>query len=684
MNNNINEGQYLIKDLIQGDESVAEREDFKGLSQSEVKEAFNLLNNDLLSDEERRYLLLNIWKINYRIKPPTIKEFLTEEWIGPTARNLFPHVRKILMEFWSPSSQYRNLVLASAIGSGKTFLSTISSLFVTTNLWCMRNPKKFMGTAQSDSLVHVLISFTEKKAKQLMLSKFYEILRSSSKFRRIRFEETIDQKQKDTPNQICYTSSGRVGDLQFFNDVHYVISSNVENILGLSLVSAIMSEISFFVEKGFSPEYIWRVYQDSKNRVWSRFHGRYFTGTILDSSPNDIDLSPIDNYIFGTGEAYADPTNYILTGPHWKFRPDLYPVWSKTGETFSVFRGSSALPPDFVTEENRASFEKEEVIDTPIDIRSLFEENMIKNVKDYVGWPSGSLDRLLKDHTVIEKMFTPNLRNIYSYMYAPASKSSEGLIWNQIVNKFFIKHANNHYEFYRHSIEKRYIHVDQGEVKDHCGIAMVHPEATKDGGIMYITDFIIDISTGKGRINLQAIPQFILDLRDKGRLNIEMVTFDRWQSKTTVQYLKEKEFKNVGFLSLDSDIAPYRNYISLLHVNRIRSGKNVVLKNNIKSLQEITTSSGKKKIDHMKGKITQEDGGSWNNSQMGKFAKDASDAHAGAIWNATHNFIGVPRYRWEEKIKITPEGQDITGLENIGEHIRNRLRRKYGMKVKSA
>ena len=46
MKKKINNGSYLIKDLIQGDENIVSREDFKKLDQIEIRKALNLILNE--------------------------------------------------------------------------------------------------------------------------------------------------------------------------------------------------------------------------------------------------------------------------------------------------------------------------------------------------------------------------------------------------------------------------------------------------------------------------------------------------------------------------------------------------------------------------------------------------------------------------------------------------------------
>jgi len=116
----VNNGSYLVNDLIQGDETVSRRSDFSELTGEQIQQSIDIiLNRSDVTYAQKQMLLSNMWRIHYKTKPPTIEEFLTEKYIGPTANSLYPHVKGLLCEFWQPDSAYRNLILGSAIGTGK-------------------------------------------------------------------------------------------------------------------------------------------------------------------------------------------------------------------------------------------------------------------------------------------------------------------------------------------------------------------------------------------------------------------------------------------------------------------------------------------------------------------------------------------------------------------------------------
>lgn len=106
----LNNTQYILKDLIQGDNSALKG--IEGLDMETIRKALNFLtNNDALDEKQKVGLLQDAWKVNYRAKPPTPEEFLTAKYLGPTADTLYPWVKNTFKEFMSPTAEYRNLIL---------------------------------------------------------------------------------------------------------------------------------------------------------------------------------------------------------------------------------------------------------------------------------------------------------------------------------------------------------------------------------------------------------------------------------------------------------------------------------------------------------------------------------------------------------------------------------------------
>ena len=415
----------------------------------------------------------------------------------------------------------------------------------------------------------------------------------------------------------------------------------------MSLIAVSLSEIAFFTDAGKSPEYIMRIYNDSRGRVWSRMHGNYYGRTIIDSSPNSL-VNPIDDWI--VNESSKDPTNMLISGSVWKWDPVTYKSEFDSGNIFQVYTGGKGQPPRILESDDPLlkdrNADKTKIIDVPNSMKQLFIDDLSKALKDQAGIPTGAADNIISDYSIIEDMFKNNLKNIYTNITAPTSESPNQLIWNQIKDTFFKNVAGN-YEYYYLPNIPRVISIDQSYATDITSISMAHIERLKDDGDnMYVIDFTIAIVPTLEKINLEAIRCFIEDLKTLGHLNITAVSFDQFQSEVTVQNLERDGF-DVQKISVDRTTGPYLNLIALMNRRQVAVGRNIFLKNNLKCLHMAPSGkSGKMKIDHdaSRAQVTVGDS-SWNNSFMGYFGKDVSDSVAAVVELCTKEFL-VPQVNW--------------------------------------
>jgi hypothetical protein len=151
---------------------------------------------------------------------------------------------------------------------------------------------------------------------------------------------------------------------------------------------------------------------------------------------------------------------------------------------------------------------------------------------------------------------------------------------------------------------------------------------TKQPTLEYVTDFVIYLNPKGGLVNLDAIKFFAMDLRNLGRLNIKHISFDGFQSKPTQQFLQRAGF-TVDYVSVDRDNKPYLTYINLVNDGRWHCGKNIFLKNNMKSLVMAKRRSGSTKVEHVDGDLIYDWTMDWDKCLAGIYAKDGTDAVAG-------------------------------------------------------
>lgn len=643
---------HIVKDFLQGEEGLYKYLTSLDLSYQDIMTALNtIIEKEGMSDTKKASLLNEMWRVNFEYRPPTMQEFLTPKYIGAVADSLYTHCEDTLTEFMNPdpANKKRVLALSTCIGWGKSSTSVLLIIYIILTLQYMRSPKKFFNLSDMGSLVAVLLSFTQKKTSQLLVQPFSQALKASPIFHQTKLETGLEKKQKEIPKgHIAYTTAGRMGNLQFSKDIHVVAVSDRASLLGMNVFAGVASEISFFLQKGVPIEEIWGTFQDLRNRINNRFYHSYLTATILDSSPIDLDLSPIDKWLY-TGEAQKDPEVMFVNAKSWDVFPEKYPKWMKTGETFPVFRGSASKSPKIiVNKEEIKQFDENDIYNVPIDEKLAFQNDLKKKIADDCAFPSGGLMKLFENTQDIDKIFTPVLRYCDSPIEIPEERNPVRLIWNAVKDTFFINTGNENYVFYRNPKEIRTVHLDLSETGDISGIAMSHQELNLKGERIIVHDFLIPLHKGKTRISLDAVCEFVIDLKRLGRLNIYKVTCDTYQSAAVLQRLRREGF-DAQVLSVDKEIAPYMTYSSYVKMGKVKAGKSIHLKNNLKSLIETRRDSGSIKIDHIQGNPIYEDGLSFERSQVGYRAKDISDCASGSAYvliTECNNLI--PLYTFEE------------------------------------
>ena len=571
----------------------------------------------------------------------------------------------------------RLFLTSNYIVTHNSYLTALIILYVTLCVSLMRDPWNYFGLNPATVLAQVLSSYSQKKSSELLLEPFNNILDSSPFFEKVKMKEQMREadeafREAEKVDRIFYTTASPTSAMTFSGGVNIKLASSNRDILGLSIICCAFSELSFFTEAGRSSEWIMNFYNSGKARIKSRLHGDYYGRSILDSSPNDRD-NAIDAYIIG--DARKDKTNYIVEGSMWKWDPERY----GKEQTFKVFTGATGQPPKILNPGDPllrdASISPDKIIDVPLSLKQDFENDVVKSLKDCAGIPSGSVHALISDYSKIEKMFFTGLRNIYTGISAPAEVSPIDLIWNQVNEKFFIRRGNR-YEYYYKPHLPRVVAVDQSVVTDVTCVSMGHIERYKEtGDNIFVIDFTIPvIPTKNSKVNLEAIRVFIEDLRSKGGINITAVGFDQFQSEVTMQNLKRDGFV-VERISSDRTMDPYMNLSALLGAGRVAVGRNIYLKNNLKSL-EFTRSKrgGKSKIDHDSSKagVTFSTDENWETSPLGMYAKDVSDATVGVIELCRRFFKTSEEVWWDSPEEL--EANTARGRDLVREQLLDTLR----------
>ena len=679
----LGELKFILEDILAGDSSQFDNEIIKNLNIDNIMAAIEwLARKDNLSETFKDNLLADGWRLNFKAKPPTPAEFLTEKYIGNQAESTYDWARDVFIDFMDPLKPYRTLVLAQHIGSGKSTLSTLIQLFISTHYAMMWHPWKYFNLAPSSVFTQCLGAWNQKKASELLLEPFVQILEQSPYFKRVRTHtDLVDAAGEDLAEHICWTTSTPTSVLSMQNGVNYKIINGPGSILGQNIISAVVSEMTMFTENGWTNDQVFKFFTKLRKRIDNRMKGNYYGRMIIDSQPNTLE-SVIDDWIWN--EAPKSSENYIVTGSRWKFFPQEFPYawkserknWKSMADgsvsttkdaikkaldqdclkkdfnkkqTFPIFKGTNGQPPKVVESESELTmYEPRDIIWAPTTQvtsngnKSMLDaalESPIEFLRDQCGIPSGTPDRIFYNKQTVDDCFENNLRNMFGHITAPAEEEPEHLIWNQIKDKFFNKIIDKYYFYYEPGIP-RVVSVDQSYAGDVTSIAMTHVErdserkddVTGEPVKVFVTDFIITIIPKGGIINLDAIKCFIWDLVSLGNIKIKHVSYDGFQSQPSIQFLKRKGIE-VDYLSVDKTNEPYLNFIDYVQHKRWFAGKCIYMKNNMLSLHFEKRKQGKgtTKVDHFNGEIYTDGNGDWNTDMRGTNAKDAADAVTGTI-----------------------------------------------------
>jgi hypothetical protein len=583
-------------------------------------------------------------------------------------------------------------ILENGIITHNSTLTILILLYVACCFALMRNPRKFFSFPSSAVFVFALCAVTVTKASEIYIEPIQQLLESADFWYQCKTHHEMIMEDKrlmeaDFVDYIAWRPSGKSSVIQTANGLNWKQISSASSLLGMQILCGAMTEITFFLEsnRGWTNEKLLMFFSKLRQRITNRFKNNYYARFILDSSPSTLE-DAIQSWV--TFDAIKNTENLVWMGSRWKLYPWEFPNFITMDEEkqtiitenhnydvgFKLFKGGNGKPAVVIeNEDEEAAYKDDDCIWCPklqvaqqgvSNFLDKAKENPIEFMKDFAGIPAGQADRLFYKGEWIENCFNNGLKNMYGSIVALADEEPEHLIWNQVFPTFFYRVLDKWYYYYDPGIG-RVISVDQSKSKDCTCIAMSHVERdphridehTGQSVVVYVTDFTIMLVPKGGLINLDAIKFFIWDLRRLGGLNIRHVSFDGYQSEPTKQFLKRLNF-TVDYISVDSNNDPYFTFYDLVVHNRWVCGKNIFVKNNMKSLyQARRKNTGSMKIEHFPGDLNYAwENGDWTTCTAGINAKDATDAIAGNIQLlGTYSQEFVPSKIWNPEETYTLE-----------------------------
>lgn len=574
----------------------------------------------VLPEEQRKiitylYLSKNETLINgltdalYRTKVPSIEDFMNIH-MGEFGSNIFPKWRECLTDVFAPNSQVFELIFGGSIGAGKSAIGLTAQIYNLIRVLYLRNPQQTLGVPSITLLYLMMISITLDKGKFALMGQLVSLIEGCDLF--VSVDDDSEFEDVMTVGKIPYWNQGSA--LLFPHKLRVIYGSNTRHALSYALVGALLDEAEFRI--GGTAEAI-EVYTNLKERVRSRF---------LDSYKYVL-LTLISSAKYTTGVIADTVKNLKKDDPHTRYF--AFPIWeiksfnSYKAGYFYVIRGTRSNPSKILNDVERDAYEKGvfecppncEVIKVPQVYYNDFNRRLEEALQNLAGLQTFGVEFLFDD---LRKIEHDDLLGEITLSLRLGEKQD---VISMLPSSIFIKISNN-IRLARYPQALRYIHLDLAETSE-AGITMLHKELGDNGETIYVTDFVLRIITST-RIDLDAILNFIINLREKVEVHFGKVSADQFQSAYILQMLKTAKVTadpdDIKLVSVDRTIDPYRQFSNAVYYNVFHTGKCPLLRQQMSRVVED------------EGKPTSDD------------RKDISDSTCGAIHNAIMNTKDVPIY----------------------------------------
>lgn len=510
---------------------------------------------DMLPEDEKVLILSKI--LGYERVPSDIESFINDDYyLGRSMRDtLYPfwmdELKKI---FPNPViTRHPYISLGGAIGTGKSTMSKVMTLYMLHRLDCLSNPWKTLGISKTKSLA---IAFQHTTA-------------------------AIAYKEFGRSIETMMEQSPYFNNMHHNHDVRFIYSgTRDQNILGSDLIASTLSEINFI-----NPDVAKDKMDTTFGRFTSRFNKmRHYLGFIILDTSSKGDASVVENFL--RDNAFGDDVISIKAS-QWEAKGSKFGGYWQRG-SFKVYAGDALHYPFIITDEEKEisdSMDRDRILVCPMEVYPHFKQDIIKSLNDLAGYSVHSTGKYL-----------PDPRNFLDCCKLPKLNPDEITVdFNDLEDKIMYK--------VRPAIDRIpkdaviWISVDLGVVSDRTGLAIcyfdkwVYYGENKTPQPYFIVPLVVGISRVAGQeTSILHIYDFIKELSKE--FEIGMVTADSFQSRQLFQDLS-REGIPTKYVSVDKTDTAYNIVKNLYNRFLVEYPDNEIFKREVVNLNHING-----KVDH--------------------------------------------------------------------------------------
>lgn len=499
------------------------------------------------------------------------------------------------------NGNYSEAVLTGSIGAAKTTCALYTTAYQLYILSCYSSPHALYDLDPASEIVFIFQSLNAKSAKAVDYERFKSMIENAPYFREyFPFNKDLEA-ELHFPNRIIVRP----------------VSGSETAAIGQNVFGGIIDEVNFMAvieggknagEDGTYDQAI-ALYNSISKRRKSRFgvqgkvpgmlcivSSRRYPGQFTDIKEAEARADVIK---------YGRSTIFVYDKRTWEIKPP----GSFMSERFEVFIGDEARRPRILGPGEAATLGASYeglVVSIPKDFEDDFERDILSSLRDIAGVATLAKHPFIVDREKIKAAMRKD--NIaFQRERVDFAETQLSIIASELYKPLL----------------PRFFHCDLALTGDSAGFAIgtvigFKTVSTVAGAIELLPiihiDALLEIAPPKGgEIKLHKVRDVIHTLRKLG-LNIKWGTFDQYQSRDSMQLLKQAGLA-VGYQSVDTTLAPYDFLKNALYDCRLSLPEHAKCALELASLEKFVK---KNKIDHPPGG-----------------SKDVADALAGVVYGLT-------------------------------------------------
>ena len=537
---------------------------------------------------------------DFEERPATLTEFLGPRYLNIESTTRAA-IRKALSDIFgeevqtsNPSLYYRAF-LTGGIGIGKSTMAAIALTYLVHWTLCLKNPQKFFNLMPGSRIAFVMMSTSERQAKDVIFGDVKQRIKHSPWFDRYPYDPSF-KNRFEFPKHVVIIPLG----------------SEEVAAEGMNVLGGVIDEI----DSGKITDrkvYMENAMETIENRIRSRFGNRGLLILIGQLKSSSGFAQRLYDDFSSRDDAYVERMTI------WESMGEDFYRDDKTGEVkyFYYDIQRKEFIPNGAIEAGILDVSSEHILTVPEVYLGDFQRNPEKALKDLAGIPPAVGDPFIsythliaaaRDQWVDE--FGPTPPADQDGFIDPNWKASDSL--------------------------PRVLHIDLGLSGDGdaLGLAMGHVrrmvEVDDELKPYIVFDLVYQKSVPPGHeIFIGDIRRIVYDLIDHHGFKISMITMDGFQSQDSMQQFRRRRIP-ADYVSVDREKLPYFDLREAIYESRVafppyvvrsRQDETKTIEIAINELSQLTDTG--RKVDHPPGG-----------------SKDVADAMAGV----TFTLMGDRRY----------------------------------------